>query len=104
MGVDIGRIFHALSDSARRSMVEQLSNGPQSVSQLAGPLNMTLAAVVQHVNLLESCGLIKTRKQGRVRTCEIDTVALSSAEQWLQERRCLWERRLDRLGDLLNED
>lgn len=104
MGADIGRIFHALSDNARRSMVEELSNGPLSVSQLAQPFDMTLAAVVQHVNLLESCGLIKTYKQGRVRTCELETTALIAAEKWLQGRKRLWERRLDRLGDVLSED
>lgn len=106
MGVslDISRIFHALSDSSRRAMVEELSRGPLSISQLAKPLDMSLAAVVQHVNLLESCGLIKTHKQGRVRTCEIETTALTAAEAWLQERRKFWERRFDRLGELLDED
>lgn len=102
--LDISRIFHALSDNSRRAMVENLSRGPLSISQLAEPLDMSLAAVVQHVNLLESCGLIKTHKQGRVRTCEIEASALTVAEEWLQERRKLWERRFDRLGDLLNED
>lgn len=101
--LDISRIFHALSDNTRRVMVEELSRGPLSISQLAKPLDMSLAAVVQHVNLLESCGLIKTRKQGRVRTCEIEASALTAAEEWLQERRKLWERRFDRLGEVLND-
>jgi DNA-binding transcriptional ArsR family regulator len=101
--LDISRIFHALSDNTRRVMVEELSRGPLSISQLAEPLDMSLAAVVQHVNLLESCGLIKTRKQGRVRTCEIEASALTAAEEWLQERRKLWERRFDRLGEVLND-
>lgn len=102
--LDISRIFHALGDNTRRSMVEQLSGGPLTVSELAKPLDMSLAAVVQHVNLLEQCGLIKTYKIGRVRTCEIKTETLSIAEKWLHERRRLWSRRLDRLGKLLDEE
>jgi DNA-binding transcriptional ArsR family regulator len=102
--LDISRIFHALGDNTRRAMVEQLSKGPLTVSELAKPLDMTLAAVVQHINLLENCGLIKTWKEGRVRTCEIQTETLSAAEKWLHERRRLWERRFDRLGKLLDEE
>ena len=102
--LDIGRIFHALSDATRRAIVEELSEGALSISELAAPLDMTLAAVVQHVNLLEGCGLIKTQKRGRVRTCELQSKSLSMAEQWLQQRRNLWERRLDRLGKLLDQD
>ena len=85
-------------------MVEALSNGPLSISQLAKPLDMSLAAVVQHIQFLEECGLVKTHKQGRVRTCEIQPSALSAAEQWLQQRRSLWERRFDRLGQLLDDE
>lgn len=102
--VDISRIFQALGDNTRRSMVEELSKGPLSISELAKPLDMSLAAVVQHINLLEECGLVRTRKQGRVRTCEIQLSALTAAEKWLQQRRDLWERRLNRLGSLLDED
>ena len=97
----LDRAFHALSDPGRRAMLEQLSRGPASVSQLAEPLDMTLSAVVQHLAVLEESGLVRTKKIGRVRTCQIEAGALSQAEQWINERRTLWERRLDRLGDYL---
>jgi DNA-binding transcriptional ArsR family regulator len=84
-------------------MVERLSRGPASVSELAQPLSMTLAAVVQHVQVLESSGLVRSEKVGRVRTCRIDPGALRTAERWMSERRALWERRLDRLGEHLAE-
>jgi len=100
---DIDRIFQALGDPTRRAMVEKLSQGPVSVSRLAEPFGITLAAVVQHLQVLEECGLVQTEKLGRVRTCSIDPAGLSAAAQWLADRRSLWERRLDRLGDLLAE-
>jgi DNA-binding transcriptional ArsR family regulator len=84
-------------------MVERLSRGPASVSELAQPLSMTLAAVVQHVQVLESSGLVRSEKVGRVRTCRIDPGGLRTAERWMSERRALWERRLDRLGEHLAE-
>ncbi|HXW88389.1 MAG TPA: metalloregulator ArsR/SmtB family transcription factor [Streptosporangiaceae bacterium] len=98
---DLDRVFHALADPGRRSMVERLSRGPASVSELGQPLDMSLAAVLQHVQLLEASGLIRTEKLGRTRTCTINPVALRSAESWISERRTLIERRLDRLGDYL---
>ena len=98
---DLDRVFHALADPGRRVMVERLSAGPASVSELARPLEMSLAAVLQHVQVLEASGLVRTRKTGRTRTCSIDPAALRSAESWIAERRTLWERRLDRLGDYL---
>jgi len=85
-------------------MVERLSLGPASVSELAKPLTMSLAAVVQHVQVLEACGLVRTQKVGRTRTCNINPAVLGSAEQWITNRRTEWERRLDRLGDFLAED
>ena len=85
-------------------MVERLSDGPMSVSRLAEPLNMTLAAVVQHLQVLEESGLVKTEKLGRVRTCCLEPAGLAVAEKWIGDRRSLWERRLDRLGDLLAEE
>jgi len=94
-------MFQALADPARRQMVERLSRGPASVSQLAEPLTMSLSAVVQHLNVLEASGLVRTEKLGRVRTCQIDPKALRAAEHWINERRLTWERRLDRLGDFL---
>ncbi len=85
-------------------MVERLTRGPASVSELAQPLDMSLPAVVQHLQVLETSGLVRTAKVGRVRTCTIDPKTLSLAEKWISERRALWERRLDRLGDLLAEE
>ena len=99
----IDRVFHALGDPTRRAIVEKLSEGPISVSRLAEPLNMTLAAVVQHLQVLEESGLVRTEKVGRVRTCGIEPAGLSVAKQWIDDRRLLWERRLDRLGDFLAE-
>ena len=86
---------------SRRGMVERLSRGPASVSELARPLEMSLAAVVQHLQVLEASGLVRSEKVGRVRTCRIEPAALRTAEQWISERRAGWERRLDRLGDYL---
>lgn len=87
----------------RRAIMEKLAHGPQSVSRLAEPLDITLAAVVQHLQVLEDSGLVQTEKVGRVRTCRIEPAGLDAAEQWIRARRSMWERRLDRLGDLLAE-
>jgi DNA-binding transcriptional ArsR family regulator len=95
--------FQALSDPARRAMVERLSKSPASVSELARPLAMSLPAVMQHLAVLESSGLVVSQKIGRVRTCRIEPKAISLAEQWINARRGEWERRLDRLGDYLEE-
>jgi DNA-binding transcriptional ArsR family regulator len=97
----LDRVFHALADPARRSMLERLSRGPASVSELAKPLTMSLPAVVQHLAVLEESGLVRTQKVGRVRTCQIEAGSLQRAEQWINDRRIQWERRLDRLGDYL---
>jgi len=94
-------MFQALADPTRRSMVERLSRGPASVSELAKPLPISLPAVVQHLQVLEQSGLVKSEKVGRVRTCTLDSGALSLAEQWINERRTQWVRRLDRLGEFL---
>ena len=101
---NVDRIFQALGDPTRRAIMEKLSEGPVSVSRLADPLDITLAAVVQHLQVLEESGLIQTEKIGRVRTCRIEPSGLSAAEQWIGDRRSNWERRLDRLGDLLAEE
>ena len=102
-GANLDLMFHALADPGRRSMVERLSRGPASVSQLAEPLDMSLPAVVQHLQVLEAAGLVKSEKIGRVRSCTLDTSAMSRAEQWINDRRTAWERRLDRLGAFLDE-
>lgn len=85
-------------------MVERLSRGPASVSELARPLAMSLPAVVQHLQVLESSGLVRTEKIGRVRTCRLEPTSLGTAEQWITERRTTWERRLDHLGDYLADN
>jgi DNA-binding transcriptional ArsR family regulator len=100
-GADLDRVFQALADPGRRVMVDRLTLGPASVSELARPLSMSLAAVLQHVQLLEASGLIRSQKVGRTRTCSINPAALRSAEHWISQRRIGWERRLDRLGDYL---
>jgi DNA-binding transcriptional ArsR family regulator len=100
---NIDRVFHALGDPTRRAILEKLSDGPISVSRLAEPLDITLAAVVQHLQVLEESGLVQTEKLGRVRTCSIAPAGLAVAAQWIADRRSTWERRLDRLGDLLAE-
>ena len=101
--IDLDRTFQALADKSRRCMVERLTLGPASVSELAEPLSMSLAAVLQHVQVLESSGLVTTEKVGRTRTCRIERAAMTAAEQWITDRRRGWEDRLDRLGDILNE-
>ena len=98
---ELDRVFHALADPGRRLMIDRLSRGPASVSELGKPLSMSLAAVVQHVQVLEASGLVKSQKIGRTRNCSINPAALRSAESWISERRNLWERRLDHLGDYL---
>lgn len=98
---ELDRVFQALADPGRRLMVERLSEGPASVSELGRPLAMSLAAVVQHVQVLEASGLVRSQKIGRTRTCSINPTALRSAEYWISQRRSIWEHRLDRLGDYL---
>ena len=93
--------FQALGDPTRRRMVERLARGPASVSELAEPLSMSLPAVLQHLQVLEASGLVRSQKRGRVRTCHIEAKALRTAEQWIAARRSSWERRLDRLGEYL---
>ena len=97
-------VFHALGDPTRRALLERLSSGPLTVSQLAAHFPISLAAVVQHLQVLEQCGLVQTEKVGRVRTCAIAPGGLDAAIDWLQARRTPAERRLDRLGDLLSRD
>ena len=97
------RIFGALSNETRRHIVARLVRSPASVGELAAPLAMSLPSVMQHLQVLQDCGLVTTRKVGRTRTCSVEPEALRSVETWLADQRTLWERRLDRLGDLLGE-
>jgi DNA-binding transcriptional ArsR family regulator len=102
--IEIDRVFHALGDATRRAMLERLTDRPMSVSLLAEPFNMSLAAVVQHLQILEEAGLVKTEKVGRVRSCHVESKGLESALKWLGARRPEWDRRLDRLGALFEEE
>jgi DNA-binding transcriptional ArsR family regulator len=100
---EIDLLFQALADPSRRAMVERLTRGPASVSELARPLAMSMPAVVQHLHVLERSGLVRSEKVGRVRTCTVEPAALRTAEGWIAERRTAWEQRLDRLGEYLAE-
>src|SRR5712691_8489655 len=96
-------LFQALADPTRRGMVQRLSRGPASVSTLAQPFAMSLPGVLQHLQVLEASGLVRSEKVGRVRTFRIESAALGTAEHWISKRRTGWERRLDRLGEYLAE-
>jgi DNA-binding transcriptional ArsR family regulator len=97
----LDQMFQALADSSRRRMVERLCRGPASVTELAKPFEMSLPAVLQHLQVLEQSGLVKTEKVGRVRTCSLENKAMRQVEHWIAERRAVWEKRLDRLGEYL---
>lgn len=100
----IDRLFHALGDPTRRSIVDALVERPASVSKLAGPLGITLTAVMQHLDILEEAGLVHTEKLGRVRVCHLEPGGLDALERWIGEHRTAWEHKLDRLGELLGEE
>ncbi len=100
---DIDRVLAALADPTRRRILERLGSGPASVTALAAPLPMSMSAVVQHLQVLERSGLVISEKQGRVRTCRLDPDRLGTVEDWIADRRTAWERRLDRLGQVLDE-
>jgi len=99
---DVDAVFAALADPTRRRLVERLGDGPATVSELARPLPISLPAVVQHVQVLEACGLVRSEKVGRVRTCRLEVTRLQTVQDWIDARRRGWERRLDRLGDYLD--
>lgn len=96
-------LFHALACPARRTIVERLTRGAASVTELAEPLSMALPTVMQHLRVLEACGLVRTEKIGRVRTCHVEPRALTSAESWIAQQRAIWEARLDRLDEYLSD-
>ena len=96
-------ILHALGDPTRRAMVERLSHGPMSVSKLAEPLGITLTAVGQHLNVLKKAALVKSEKSGRVRICMLDGAGFALLRQWIDDQRPALEKKLDRLGEILNE-
>ena len=97
-------VFQALADPARRAMVERLSRSPTSVSELARPLDMSLPAVMQHLDVLETSGLVHSEKIGRVRTCRVNDAGLKAAGDWIAKRRAIWDERFDRLADYLAEE
>jgi DNA-binding transcriptional ArsR family regulator len=98
---DIDGLFHALGDPTRRRIVERLGKGPASVTELAEPFPMSLPAIVQHLQILERSGIVSSTKAGRVRTCRLESERLATVEDWIVDRRRTWERRLDRLGEVL---
>ena len=102
--IKIDTILHALGDPTRRAMVERLSHGPMSVSKLAEPLDVTLTAVGQHLNVLKKGALVKTEKSGRVRICMLDPAGFAQLRQWIDDQRPALEKQLDRLGEMLSED
>jgi DNA-binding transcriptional ArsR family regulator len=97
----LGRVFQALTDPTRRAVLERLTRGPAPVSELAQPFDMALPSFVQHLQVLEKCGLVQSKKQGRVRTYTLAPQPLKAAEHWLSAQRAHWERRLDALDDFL---
>jgi DNA-binding transcriptional ArsR family regulator len=100
----IDRLFHALGDPTRRAILDRLTGAPMSVSQLAEPMGVTLTAVAQHLQIMEEAGLVHTEKLGRVRTCRLEPGGLRILEQWIRDHRTSWERKLDRLGEMLAEE
>jgi DNA-binding transcriptional ArsR family regulator len=94
-------VFHALTDPTRRAVLERLTRGPAAVSELAQPFRMALPSFVQHLGVLEDCGLVRSKKQGRVRTYALVPQPLTAAEHWLSAQRAHWERRLDSLDNFL---
>jgi len=100
---DLGRVFQALADPTRRAVLEKLSRGPAAMSDLAEPFDMALPSFSQHLDVLEDCGLVRSSKEGRVRTYQLAPQPLKAAEGWLAKQRTLWTKRLDQLDDYLKE-
>jgi DNA-binding transcriptional ArsR family regulator len=101
--MQLDRVFHALGDSTRRAVLSRLSGGPAPVSELARPFDLALPTFTQHLDVLEHCGLVRSRKRGRVRTYRLAPAPLKAAEHWIVKQRGLWERRLDQLDSYLME-
>ena len=100
---DLGRVFQALADPTRRAVLERLAGGPAAMSELAQPFRMALPSFSQHLDVLEDCGLVRSAKEGRVRTYQLDPKALKAAESWLTKQRALWTRRLDQFDEYVKE-
>jgi DNA-binding transcriptional ArsR family regulator len=101
LSIQLSHVFHALADPTRRAVVERLSSGPASTSELAQPFRMALPSFLQHLEVLKKCGLVQSRKRGRVRTYQLAAQPLEDAEQWLTTQRTIWERRLRQLDRYL---
>lgn len=97
----LNQVFQALADPTRRAVLERLSAGPAAVTELARPFNMALPSFAQHLRVLEDCGLVRSRKEGRIRTVQLAPRPLKEAERWMTEQRALWERRLNQLDAFL---
>ena len=102
--IEFDRLFHALGDPTRRAILDALVERPISVSKLAEPLGVTLTAVMQHLQILENACLVRTEKLGRVRTCQLEPAGFHALEQWIRDHRTSWERKLDRLGEILGDE
>jgi DNA-binding transcriptional ArsR family regulator len=100
---ELDRVFHALADPTRRAVLQRLSEGDAPVSELAAPFDMALPSFLQHLKVLEDCGLVRSQKSGRIRTCEIAPEPLEAAAGWMSEQRARWERRLDQLDRYLGD-
>ena len=100
---NLTRVFHALADPTRRAVVERLTRGPAAMTELAQPFPMALPSFLQHLRVLEQCGLVRSRKQGRVRTYQLAPEPLAEAQDWMAAQRVIWERRFDQLDDYLKE-
>jgi DNA-binding transcriptional ArsR family regulator len=99
----LDRVFQALADPTRRAVLQRLSRGPAAVSELAQPFRMALPSFAQHLHVLERCGLVRSRKAGRVRTYRLAPQPLKAAEQWMVKQRSIWEHRLDQLDNFLED-
>ena len=99
----LDQAFHALADGNRRAIVARLTRGAASVSELAAPLDVSLPTVLQHVEVLQRSGLVRSEKVGRVRTCQLEDGPMRAVERWIAEHRATWERRFDLLGDVLDD-
>ncbi len=100
----LNSVFHALADPTRRAVIQQLGRGSATVSELAEPFNMALPSFMKHIGVLEASGLIGSKKVGRVRTCKIKGKRMAAAETWMSEQRALWEGRLDRLSEYVENN
>jgi DNA-binding transcriptional ArsR family regulator len=99
----LDQTFAALSDPTRRDILERLGGGPASLTELAHPLNMTLPGVLKHVRVLERARLVTTERIGRTRECRLGPKHLDDASRWIAMHQCRWERRLDRLEDIIEK-